>query len=164
MQGRTQVAYNGSFGISTVYKNLKMLSGDEFRSVASERGISILDKGNNTNFQKEIQQTGLQQNHHVAFYGGSSTSSYRVSLGFMDRQGVILNEDMKNFTSNMNMNQKMFDGFFDCELGMFGSILKIIIWLTIRKPSIRRQPLTRRILTIKIPLLTRGTASLPPVR
>ena len=24
----------------------------------------------------------------------------------------------------MNMNQKMFDGFFDCELGMFGSILK----------------------------------------
>ena len=28
MSGRTQVAYNGSFGISTVYKNLKMLSGD----------------------------------------------------------------------------------------------------------------------------------------
>ena len=31
MSGRTQVAYNGSFGISTVYKNLKMLSGDEYR-------------------------------------------------------------------------------------------------------------------------------------
>ena len=42
----------------------------------------------------------------------------------MDRQGVILNEDMKNFTSNMNMNQKMFDGFLNCELGMFGSIQK----------------------------------------
>ena len=124
MSGRTQVAYNGSFGISTVYKNLKMLSGDEYRRVASERGISILDKGNNTDFQKEIEQTGLQQNHHIAFYGGSSESSYRVSLGFMDRQGVILNEDMKNFTSNMNMNQKMFDGFLNCELGMFGSIQK----------------------------------------
>ncbi len=124
MSGRTQVAYNGIFGISTVYKNLKMLSGDEFRRVASERGISILDKGYNTDFQKEIEQTGLQQNHHIAFYGGSSESSYRVSLGFMDRQGVILNEDMKNFTSNMNMNQKMFDGFLNCELGMFGSIQK----------------------------------------
>ena len=42
----------------------------------------------------------------------------------MDRQGVILNEDMKNFTSNMNMTQKMFDGFLNCELGMFGSIQK----------------------------------------
>ena len=67
MSGRTQVAYNGSFGISTVYKNLKMLSGDEYRRIASERGISILDKGYNTDFQKEIEQTGLQQNHHIAF-------------------------------------------------------------------------------------------------
>lgn len=124
MTGKTQVSYNGSFGVSTVYKNLKMLSADDFRQVASERGISILDKGNNTNFQKEIEQTGLQQNHHIAFYGGSSTSSYRVSLGYMDRQGVILNEDMKNFTSNMNMSQQMFDGFLNCELGMFGSIQK----------------------------------------
>ena len=124
MSGKTQVSYNGIFGISTVYKNLKMLSADDFRWVASERGISILDKGNNTDFQKEIEQTGLQQNHHIAFYGGSNESSYRVSLGFMDRQGVILNEDMKNFTSNMNMTQRMFDGFLNCELGMFGSIQK----------------------------------------
>ena len=124
MSGKTQVSYNGIFGISTVYKNLNMLSANDFRRVASERGISILDKGNSTNFQKEIEQTGLQQNHHIAFYGGSNESSYRVSLGFMDRQGVILNEDMKNFTSNMNMTQKMFDGFLNCELGMFGSIQK----------------------------------------
>ena len=86
--------------------------------------VSLRNAGYNTDFQKEIEQTGLQQNHHIAFYGGSSESSYRVSLGFMDRQGVILNEDMKNFTSNMNMNQKMFDGFLNCELGMFGSIQK----------------------------------------
>ena len=66
MSGKTQVSYNGIFGISTVYKNLKMLSADDFRRVASERGISILDKGNNTDFQKEIEQTGLQQNHHIA--------------------------------------------------------------------------------------------------
>ena len=124
VSGKTQVSYNGSFGVATVYKNLKMLSANDFRKVATQRGISILDKGNDTDFQKEIEQTGLQQNHHVAFYGGSSSSSYRVSLGYMDRQGVILNEDMKNFTSNMNMSQKVFDGFLNCELGMFGSIQK----------------------------------------
>ena len=124
VSGKTQVSYNGSFGVATVYKNLKMLSANDFRKVAAQRGISILDKGNDTDFQKEIEQTGLQQNHHVAFYGGSSSSSYRVSLGYMDRQGVILNEDMKNFTSNMNMSQKVFDGFLNCELGMFGSIQK----------------------------------------
>lgn len=45
MSGKTQVSYNSIFGISTVYKNLKMLSADDFRRVASERGISILDQG-----------------------------------------------------------------------------------------------------------------------
>ena len=124
VNSKTQVNYNGSFGVASVYKNLRMLSADEFRDFAKEQGIAILDKGNNTDFQKEIEQTGLQQNHHIAFYGGSDASSYRISLGFVDRQGIILNEDMKNFTSNMNMMQKMFDGFVKCEIGMFGSIQK----------------------------------------
>jgi len=124
ISGKTRVSYNGSFGIASVYKNLKMLSADEFRKVALDRNIPILDKGYNTDFQKEIEQTGLQQNHNVAFYGGTQASSYRVSLGLMNRQGVILNEDMKILTSNMNMVQEVFDGFIKCDLGMFGSVQK----------------------------------------
>lgn len=124
VSGKTRVSYNGSFGITSVYKNLEMLSAETFRKVAGERGISILDQGNNTDFQKEIEQNGFQQNHHVAFYGGFDASNYRISLGYVDRQGVILNEDMKNFTSNMNMTQKVFGDFIRCDLGMFGSIQK----------------------------------------
>ena len=124
ISGKTRVSYNGSFGITSVYKNLSMLSANGFRQVAGERGLSILDLGNNTDFQKEIEQTGFQQNHHVAFYGGSDASSYRVSLGYVDRQGVIQNQDMKNFTSNMNMSQNIFGNFIRCELGMFGSVQK----------------------------------------
>ena len=119
ISGKTRVSYNGSFGITSVYKNLSMLSANGFRQVAGERGLSILDLGNNTDFQKEIEQTGFQQNHHVAFYGGSDASSYRVSLGYVDRQGVIQNQDMRNFTSNMNMSQNIFGNFIRCELGMF---------------------------------------------
>lgn len=124
ISGKTRVSYNGSFGITSVYKNLSMLSANGFRQVADERGLSILDLGNNTDFQKEIEQTGFQQNHHVAFYGGSDASSYRVSLGYVDRQGVIQNQDMRNFTSNMNMSQNIFGNFIRCELGMFGSVQK----------------------------------------
>ena len=124
ISGKTRVSYNGSFGITSVYKNLSMLSANGFRQVAGERGLSILDLGNNTDFQKEIEQTGFQQNHHVAFYGGSDASSYRVSLGYVDRQGVIQNQDMRNFTSNMNMSQNILGNFIRCELGMFGSVQK----------------------------------------
>lgn len=92
VKGKTRVSYNGSFGVASVYKSLKMLSADEFRKVAEQTGVSIIDKGNNTDFRKEIQQTGFQQDHHIAFYGGRDESSYRVSLGYMSREGVIVNE------------------------------------------------------------------------
>ena len=42
IRGKTRVSYNGSFGISSVYKNLEMLSGSEFRDLA---GIGNLIPG-----------------------------------------------------------------------------------------------------------------------
>jgi TonB-linked SusC/RagA family outer membrane protein len=123
-KGKTRVSYNGSFGIASAYKRLDMLNADGFRSVATDRGISILDKGYSTDFQKEIEQTGIQQQHHIAFSGGNDDGNYRVALGFIDKQGVILHELRRNFTSNMNMSQSLFDGFVKCDLGLFGSIMK----------------------------------------
>lgn len=122
--GKTRVNYSGSFGIAHVYRHLDMLSGAEFRKVAADNDLQILDKGYDTDFQKEIEQVGLQQNHNIAFYGGGEASNYRVSLGYQDRQGVVDNESMKLFTANMNMSQKLLDGFIDCELGLFGSVKK----------------------------------------
>lgn len=122
--GKTRVNYSGSFGIAHVYRHLDMLSGAEFRRVAAENNLQILDKGYDTDFQKEIEQVGLQQNHNIAFYGGGEASNYRVSLGYQDRRGVVDNESMKLFTANMNMSQKLLDGFIDCELGLFGSVKK----------------------------------------
>ena len=39
VSGRTSVNYNGSFGIASSYKTVRMLNGDEFRAVAKERGV-----------------------------------------------------------------------------------------------------------------------------
>lgn len=122
--GKTRVNYNGSFGLAAVYRHLDMLDGDEFRKITKDNGLMLLDKGHNTDFQKEIQQLGLQQNHNLAFYGGGDESKYRVSLGFLDRKGVVMNESMKTFTSNMNLTHNMFDDFMSVELGMFGSVTR----------------------------------------
>lgn len=124
VKGKTQVNYAGAIGVLSSYKTLDMLSGDEYRTLAKEKGWSIIDKGSNTQFQKEIQQIGIQQNHHLAFIGGNATSNYRVSLGFMNYQGAIKNTNTKNFISNMNMDQDFFGGLVKCEWGMFGNILK----------------------------------------
>ena len=124
VSGKTRINYNGSFGIAHAYRHLDMLSGAEYRNVAAAHGLTILDKGYDTDFQKEIEKLGIQQNHNIAFYGGGDASKYRVSLGYLDREGVVLNESMKLFTSNMNMSQDIFDKFIQCDLGLFGSVKK----------------------------------------
>ncbi len=122
--GRTSVSYNGSFGISSVYKNLNMLSADGYRKYLSDNGLMLIDKGFSTNWQRKIEQNGFQHDHHVAFMGGGKDNGYRVSLGFMDHNGVILHDNLRNFTSNMNMHQYMFSRLLRIDIGMFGNIQK----------------------------------------
>lgn len=84
----------------------------------------LIDKGYNTNWQKAIEHTGFQHDHHVAFSGGNTSNGYRVALGYIDHEGVIVHERMRNFTSNMSMHQSMFDNLLHIDVGMFGNIQK----------------------------------------
>ena len=84
----------------------------------------LIDKGFTTDWQKAIQQTAFIQDHHVAFMGGGERSGYRVSLGYMDHDGVILHGKLNNLTSNMNMYQRMFNDLLMIEVGMFGNVQK----------------------------------------
>lgn len=119
--GKLRIGYNGSVAISSVYKRLDMLSADGYRNYAKEHKQSILDYGENSNFQKQIERTGITHQHHVAFVGGTDNSNYRVSLGFQNEQTVIRNIGSRTFMSNMNMTQIMWDGLLRVDVGMFGN-------------------------------------------
>lgn len=119
--GQMRVNYNGSIGIHHVYKRLKMMDANQYREFGKQQGISILDRGANTNFQKEIERTGFLQQHHLAFQGGTEQSNYRVSLGVMQDQSVIKRIQDHTIMTNMNMMQMMFDGLLRIDIGMFGS-------------------------------------------
>ncbi len=119
--GQMRVGYNGSFGISSVYKTLDMMCASRYRQYGKSLGLPILDLGDNTDFQQAIQRTGYTQQHHLAFYGGTEQSSYRVSLGYINNETVIRRMGDRTFMSNMNMTQAMFDGLLRVDIGMFGS-------------------------------------------
>ena len=122
-QGAT-VTYNGSVGITHVSKNLKMLNATSYCEAVQAQGGMLINKGFNTDWQKAIQQAAFLQDHHVAFMGGGDRSGYRVSLGFIDHDGVILHDKLRNLTSNMNMYQHMFNDLLTIEVGMFGNVQK----------------------------------------
>lgn len=122
--GAFSISYDGSFGVEAAYKNMEMLSADDFRRVARQRNIDILDLGYDTNFPDEMTRVGLVQNHHIALGGGSESSYYRASLGVMDRNGVVKTNDLQNFTVKLDITQRAFSDRLRIDLGVFGSLQK----------------------------------------
>ena len=118
------ISYYGSLSIDRVAKRLKMLSGNDYRQLAKDRNFEIVDLGNNTDFAKEMTRGGILHTHHLAFGSGTNTSNYRVSAGFINNEGVIKNNDSKNFTAKLDIRQKAWNNKLTVDIGMFGSILK----------------------------------------
>ena len=116
-----QIYYDGAVGFDAVYKRLRMLNESEYISAAKALGLDYVDKGYDTNFQKEIVRTGFVNSHHVAFSGGSEKSNYRASLGYVRGQTVIKNKDYNNFVAKLDISQLAFDERLKIDFGAFGS-------------------------------------------
>ncbi len=123
--GTRTLSYNGTYGISNVYKNLDMLSADQYRSLGQRLGTTVTDKGYNSNWFDEIEQLGYTQNHNLSFGAGTDDSNYRASVGLIDQQGIIKNSGMRNYTAKLDAMQNMFNNKLKIEFGMFGSLKEL---------------------------------------
>ena len=118
------VSYYGSASVGRVAKNLKMLSGNQYRELAKTQGFEIVDRNSHTDFAKEMTQSGITHNHHIAFGSGSNTSNYRISAGIIDQGGVIKNNHSKSYIAKLDIRQVAWENRLSVDIGMFGSIVK----------------------------------------
>ena len=102
--GKARVSVGSSVGISKVENTLDVLSADQYRQEISKLGLTIDDKGANTNWQNKIYRTAYSQDHYLAMSGGSNKSVYRASLGYGDQQGIMLASDLKRTNARININ------------------------------------------------------------
>ena len=119
------ISYDGNIGFESVYKRMEMLDANEFRQTADRLGLSYIDMGYNTNFNKAIERTGFVQNHHIAFGGGTETANYRASVGMMEHNTVIQSKGNRNYIAKLDITQLAFDNRLTVELGMVGSLQKV---------------------------------------
>lgn len=120
--GFAQVEYNGQVGFNSVFKNLDMLSADDYRSIADKSGLTYTDLKGNTNWLDAIERgTGLTQSHNLSFTSGNEMSNMRASLGVIQRDGALKNSDMINYTAKLDVMQYAFKKKLKLEMGMFAS-------------------------------------------
>lgn len=106
---KPRISYDGYLAVSTLANKPDLLTADEWRDYAREAGkdASVYDKyGASTDWFDEITRTGVSQNHNLSLSGGGSSSNYRASFNYLDREGVMNDNDMERYNFRFQLQQR----------------------------------------------------------
>ena len=120
-----EISYDGIYGVEFMYKHLQMLNAHEYIKTAEALGVDYNNGNHCTDFHDVITRTGLIQQHHLAFSGGSDNSNYRTSFGYMDHQTIVKINNFRNLVVKLDATQKAFNGKLIGDFGVYGSSSKI---------------------------------------
>lgn len=106
---RTQVSYNGYVAADVIANKPKLLSASQWREYAqsANQDYAVYDQyGADTDWFDELTRTGISQNHSISLSGGSPKSNYRASYTFLDRVGVMRDNEMTRHNFRFQFQQR----------------------------------------------------------
>jgi TonB-dependent starch-binding outer membrane protein SusC len=116
-KGTAVIDYNVYFTAEMVAKNTDVMNATQWRSLSQEVGLGT-DFGQNTDWFKQIEQTGMQQVHNISMSGGSDKTSYRASVNYRDIQSVMITAGNTQLNGRINLTQKALNDKFTLDLDL----------------------------------------------
>jgi TonB-linked SusC/RagA family outer membrane protein len=112
--GKAVVSYNGFYGISAPARMLDLLNATEYgalrneSSVAAGKGLVFPDLsvlGTGTDWQKAIFNTSARRYlHEISLSGGNERSTFYVSAGIQEQDGIVATDISKYRKINIRLN------------------------------------------------------------
>ncbi|CCG98287.1 hypothetical protein FAES_0273 [Fibrella aestuarina BUZ 2] len=97
--GSMQISYNGFYGVSSPARKLDLLNASQYATLRNEASVNAGGKpvytdpaalGTGTDWQSLIfNNSAKRQQHELSLSGGSERSTYYLSLGYIDQQGIV---------------------------------------------------------------------------
>ena len=117
-QNRTTVEYNGYVAFDKVSNKPELLDAAGYRAYTTGAGMDVtpFDKGADTDWFGEIMRTGVSQNHDLSLSGAGANNSYRVSVSYLDQQGVVMDNYQERINTRFSINQKALDNKLDLNI------------------------------------------------
>lgn len=115
--GRAQITYDGYVGAKGILNRVKMADANEYvthfnenQAVVAKDGIPLaLNQKNNTDWFKELLQTGIVTNNVVSVSGGSDAVDYFFSYNNFTEKGITDGSRYVRNTIRNNNTYKFFD-------------------------------------------------------
>lgn len=104
-----RVTYDGGISIAQEIERPEVFSGPEYRAIVEERFPNKLNllANEDTDWYDQIVQTGFGHNHAVSFSGGANNTGYRISLGYLNQDGIIKTSNTERISFGMNFNTRL---------------------------------------------------------
>ena len=125
--GKPRVNFNTAFSISDVSKNVAVLSPERFKSIvrdsADSRFLDLLGTAS-TRWLDEIYQTALSSDNNLSISGGFKNMPYRISVGYLNQEGVLKTGKLERFSGGLNISPRFFDDHLKLDINFKGTISK----------------------------------------
>jgi len=120
--GNTKVTYDGYVGWTQPYNLFEVMNVDQYlehknlaRANNPASGLAFdffapTDVNGNridTKWSDYIYQTGFQQNHALTVSGATKSTSYFLSIGYTDQEGMVKNNTYNRKNARLNIDQKV---------------------------------------------------------
>src|SRR5690606_3533989 len=105
ISGDPTIQFSASSGMSGVLREMDVLNADQCREALATYTpdeVSNADFNGDVDAFDEITRTALTQNYNASITGGSENGRYRLSLGYLDQDGVVKSSNLKKYTANLN--------------------------------------------------------------
>ena len=109
-----RLGYTGNFAISNRIGEIDVFDANEFRALIGERfapdhpSQAILGSAN-TDWQDAIYETAFGHDHNISLSGAiKDFLPYRASLGYTDKQGILLGDKFQRTTASLNLSPSFF--------------------------------------------------------
>ena len=119
----TQVEYSTSASASSVTRVPQVLNAAQFRTAVSTYAPTRIDslRNANTDWFKEIGHTAYGQEHNVSVTSGDAERSYRLSLGYLNQDGVIQASSTERLSVGVTYRQRLFEDRLNFSIDVRGS-------------------------------------------
>lgn len=122
--GKPVVNLNTQISVSTLSKEVPVLTGDQLRAYVKTNGSAAFQGllgTASTNWQKEIYQTAVSNDNNVSVSGGLKNLPYRVSVGYLDQKGILRTGYLNRASASVNLSPKLFDNHLKIDINLKGS-------------------------------------------
>ena len=123
-RGAPRVTYSLKLSATFQPEGYKLLNGDDYTMMLKEAyfnprqedGASDIPElnysptfseyeqyNNNTDWRKAVTQVGIRQNHYVTISGGGERAQFRVSAGFDNETGSVIEQQLSRITTRANL-------------------------------------------------------------